>query len=275
MDAARVWYERAVKLSGTPQSVVLANEAAHWLDRDVLLQNGQPEKAAALAESRWEFATPNDYLVHLKLDHADAGLEIPGRRQAALQELLAIAQDYPEHFLRPLYNAAITHLEAGEFDKAVEIANTPLTRPADQEASPLEAELRSVAAEGCLQMKQFDRAAELFAELRQTGPEAYRNYWGVRQALASHLAGRHEAAIALLDEVHPLLTLPGHQAESLYVRGLCQLAKDDMAAAESSLSESLKSDRTWKQADECMLALRACNEAAKALSKRFRRSKPS
>lgn len=256
LEAARGWYEKAFHLEGSPQAVVLANEAAHWLNRDAL-QARRSDEVLQRVEGRLPFAQPTDYLVHLRLDRADAWYQNNDDKLKAVSEYEAIAKEFPEHYLTPraLYNAAYAYLEKGDFEKAREIANTPLPRAADQPVTPLEAELRSVAAESALQVKQFEQAEKLFAELRETGPEAYRSYWGVRQALAMNLANQHEAAIKILDEVSPSLKTTAHQAEGLYVRGLCQLALDNATGAEESLTKSLASDRNWKQADEALFAL--------------------
>ncbi|MDA1180466.1 MAG: tetratricopeptide repeat protein, partial [Planctomycetota bacterium] len=256
VEAAREWYKKAFLLEGSPQAIVLANEAAHWLNRDAL-QARRADEVLQRVESRLPLAKPTDYLVHLRLDRADAWYQDTDHKPKAVTEYEAIAKEFPEHYLTPraLYNAAHAYLEKGDFEKAREIANTPLPRGADQPVTPLEAELRSVAAESALQIKEFEQADKLFAELRETGPEAYRSYWGVRQALALNLANRHEAAIQILDEVFPSLQSTSHQAESLYVRGLCQLALGNAVDAEESLTKSLASDRRWKQADEALFAL--------------------
>ena len=247
------WYRKALALGGSPQADRLANEAAHWLNR-LSLDRGEHDEVIERVESRLDKATPFGYLVHLKMDRADAWYGDESTRQRGMDEYKAIAAAHPDSPLatRAIYNLAFGHLEAERYQDALDVASHAVRQnPPDS----LDYEVQAIAAESSLQLGGYDRSAEWFADLYENGPEVGRPYWGLRRALALHMAGEQDEASTWLEKVRPQLTTSAERAEADYVGGRIAQANGDDDRAVSLFLASHDQDAKWRQADEVLLSL--------------------
>ena len=248
-DEATAWFRQVVKLGG-PDFI----EAAHWLCR-ILLRNNQPARAAELADRVLPKASGGDYLVHLKLDGADALFELPQRRAESLQRFLDIAKQHRDHSLAPqaLYNAAYATMDLKQYDRGISLSKRFLdVYPADR----LVPDVLYVQAECHLLQENHVEAEKLYSRLlAKYGQHSDVDNWHLRRATASYLQKRYARTIELLSPVVASLNSPAAVAEGQFLLGSCYRHFERFDSAVAALKASWTADPTWRQADETLLNL--------------------
>lgn len=248
-DVAATWLKRAIDAKSEA-----APEAAHWLCR-ILIRQKKPAEAAQLAAAQIAAGGDSTYVVHLKLDQADALYEIPERRAEAMGLFAKLAADHPQHEVAPqaLYNAAFAALEVKNHAEALKHAQAFLKAyPKDE----LLADVRYVEAESQLQLKNYDAAAKAYSELvaAHAGHQDA-DAWRVRVGLVAYVQKKYAEAIAALTPIVDGLKSPDANAEAQFIIGASHFFSDRFAEAAAAFTASLAANPKWKQADETLLLL--------------------
>jgi cellulose synthase operon protein C len=222
-------------------------------------------RALELARAALPKAGESEYLVHLKMDQADALYEILPERAKALPIYLAVATEHPEHELAPqaLYNAAFGALELRQYDQALKHVAAFLNAFPDDR---LVADVRYVGAESQLQLTRHEQAEAAYRDLLDAHadhPEI--GAWTIRLGLALQLQKKYEDVISVLQPVVDQLAGAELQAEARYLIGSSQFHLQRWEPAITALSASLKAAPQWRQADETMLMLARAQRAAEQL----------
>jgi TolA-binding protein len=249
LDDAATWLARSAG-GGTKSSP----EAAHWLCKIHLKQKKFAE-AFDLATKALPTAADSPFLVHLKLDQADAQFELPDRRGQSLPLYAKIADEHPQHELAPQarYNAAFAALELKNYDDGLKQAGAFVAAYPQNVLLP---DAKYVAAECSLQLKKYAEAEKLFADLAARHPEhADADAWRVRQGLVSFVQKKYPETIAILEPIVASLKKPDTLAEAQFLIGASRFFTDKLDAAAQALSASLKANPQWRQADEAVLLL--------------------
>ncbi|MDP6443042.1 MAG: tetratricopeptide repeat protein [Pirellulaceae bacterium] len=232
-------------------------EAAHWLCR-IQLREGQHAAAAKLAEQTIAAAEESEYLVHLKLDQADALYEQgdAGRRQA-LALFLKAAADHAGHALAPqaAYNAAFAAMELKDYQQALDLSAQFTEKYAEDRLAP---DARYVRAESLLQLGRPAEAEKDLRELAELKEHTESANWVVRLGAALYLQKKYADADTYLTAQVARLKTPPHQAEANYLMGASRFYGDKFDEASTALQASLKHQADWRQADETMLFLGRC-----------------
>jgi cellulose synthase operon protein C len=247
-DAARQWLEKAVAVRDANST-----EGAHWLCR-LLIKAGQADEAAQIAAKELA-AARGPFVDNLALDRADALYEIEGKRAEALPLYVKFATDRPQHELAPqaLYSAAFTALGLKQYEAGLAHARNFLQAFPRNE---LDADVKYVAAECNLQLKNYDAAENLYRQLvKEHADHAEADAWRVRLGLVAYLQKKYDAAIATLSPIAEQLESAEARAEALFLIGASRFYQDKYGAAGQSLAASLRAAPAWRQADEVLLLL--------------------
>jgi tetratricopeptide (TPR) repeat protein len=133
--------------------------------------------------------------------------------------------------LTTVYAAITAHLEAGEFDRLIAVANDALAE------NPKAAQLHYLRGFARLQNKQLDEAIQDFSSALEITPDHADSY---RFRAQAHMAkGQYDRALADADkgcEVDP------QNAESYVVRAMAYVAKGDLQQAKPDVDQILKID---------------------------------
>ncbi|MEX0979322.1 MAG: tetratricopeptide repeat protein, partial [Pirellulales bacterium] len=249
LAAATKWLTAAIDAGGDT-----ALDAAHWLAR-AYLKHGKPSEALATVERVLPKSHATDLAVSLQLDQADALYEIPNRRGESIRLYAALAKDHPKHAQAPqaLYMAAFASLGQADYQAAAAYCDQFLAGYADK---PLAADVRYVAAETALQLKQYDQAERRYAELAEKYPQhADVDLWKVRRGLALHVNRKFAEVVAWLVPLATQLKSPELAAEAHYLLGSAHAELGQSEAAAKALGASLAAAPRGKHADEALLAL--------------------
>jgi TolA-binding protein len=249
LDEAAQWLAKAAA-AGSPSSP----EASHWLCKIYLKQRRFTE-AYDLASRALSTAADSQYLVHLKLDQADALYELPDRRAQSLPLFAKIAADHPQHELAPQarYNAAFAALDLKQYEEGLrQTAAFLAAYPTDK----LLPDVKHVAAECHLQLKHYQEAEQLFADL-VTNHREHREHeaWQVRRGLAAFVQKKYPETISLLSPLASKLQSADTAAEAHFLVGASHFFTDKFDIAAQSLAASLAASPRWRQADETLLLL--------------------
>lgn len=247
-DAA-TWFQQVLDAGDAD-----APEAAHWLCR-ISLAGGDSARAAELAQAALPKATESEYLVHLKIDQADALYESPDRRAEAFDLYVKITAEHPDHEQAPQarYNAAFSALELRKYDAALEQVRQFLKSFAKH---PLTPDAKLVACEAYLLMNQHVQAEKGYRDLTANYSDHREiEAWRVRLGLCLYLQKKYPEAIAELTGAIPQLRQPASLAEAQYLIGASRFQQNEFNAAAAALTDSLAADATWRQADETRLLL--------------------
>jgi TolA-binding protein len=231
-----------------------APEAAHWLNR-IHIRNGEPDKAVALAAAILPKAEGSAYLVHLKMDQADALYEVPERREEALGKYLQIASDHADDESAPqaLYNAAFTAMELQKHDDGLKHAAAFISKYPDDRFLP---DTKYVAADCNLKLGKHAEAETGYRELLDKFQEhAEYDTWRVRLGLALYSQKKYQDSIEALQTTIGELKAADQIAEGQFLLGASRFHLDQFEVAAKSLAESLKAAPKWRQADETTLYL--------------------
>ena len=245
-----------------------ATEAAHWMSQ-LHLRSGQAKQAFDLAND-WIARNEADkrYIPELMQDQADAAFLLDDRRDESPELFMSLVNRFPEHRLAAsaLYNAAYAYLETA-LDDSEQSTNIDVTKldKALQAAKDFEAnyakstylpDVLEVKADAHLLKKELDQSQVVYDRLVKDYSDNEKvGTWNVRAGMVNHLRDNHDEAIAWLSPLVDQLPSQSLKAEALHWTGVSQLAKEDYANAERSLSQSLDADSTWRLAAETMFAL--------------------
>ena len=249
LAAAIKWLTAAVDAGGDT-----ADDAAHWLAR-AYLKHAKPSEALATVERALPKSAGADFAVPLMMDQADALYEIPNRRGESIRVYAALAKGHPKHAQAPqaLYMAAFASLGQADYQAATAYCDQFLADYADK---PLAADVRYVAAESALQLKQYDQAERRYAELAEKYPQhADVDLWRVRRGLALHVSRKSAEVVAWLGPLAAKLKSPELAAEAQYLLGSAHAELKQPEAAAQALGASLVAAPRGKRADEALLAL--------------------
>ncbi len=253
-DAAR---GALAKVSG---DAAATSEAAHWIAKS-LLRDGQAAVALKGIERVLPQASP-EWAAQLELDAADALYEIAERRGEALLRYAQLAESRPNDPLAPqaLYMAAFTALQIGEHERAARYAAAFQERYADNDVA---ADVGAVLAESALQLGRTEDAANAYEQLAtRFANHADRPRWQVRRGLCYFMAGKFDAAEAVLDSLAGKLKDPELSAEAAYLLGASQVERKQFDAAIKTLEPVVAKQPKWRQADETLLALAMAYQGA-------------
>jgi len=229
-------------------------EAAHWTARS-LLRSGDPAEAYRVAEAAAAQAAKTAFHGQLLLDQADALYEQPEHRQAAVEAYIALADKYSDDpaAVQARYMAGFALLGQGKYEEALEQTREFLKRYPSSDLVP---DVKYVAAECELQLKDYGDAAALYRELIANYPNhAESTAWKVRLGRTLHLQGDAQGAIDVLSPAINAIREPETKAEALFLLGISQNELQEFAEAAKSLQASLEAAPSWRQADETLLAL--------------------
>lgn len=259
-DAAKA-FQKTIDAAGKD-----ATEAAHWLCR-IYLKKKEPAKAVDIASKQAAAAKEGPFLVNLKLDEADALLEL-NKRKEALAAYAKVAKDHASHELAPqaLYNAAFTALELKDFEQGKSLS-ADFVKAYDKDK--LLPDVQYVSAECNLQLKDYAAAEKTFAALVKDQPKhAEIDVWRLRWGLTLYLQKKYAETVAAMDSVVGDLKAADAKAEANYYAGVSQFLLDKFPEADKALAASLAAAPKWRQADETLLYLaraqRKENKAAEA-----------
>jgi cellulose synthase operon protein C len=247
-QAARQWLEEALARRDMHSA-----EAAHWLCR-LFIRAGETRAAAELAEREIGNAQ-GTFAANLVIDLADALYEMPARRSEALALYVKFSQKHPGHELAPqaLYHGAFTALGLKHYDQAL-THTREFVRLFPR--SELTADVKYVAAESQLQLKDYPAAAALYRELVERhgdAPEA--DTWKLRRGLVALLDKKYDEVVATLTPVVDQLQSAESRAEAQFLIGSSFFHAERYPQAAAALAASLKTQPKWRQADEALLLL--------------------
>lgn len=259
LDSAAKSFQRAI------DEGELADEAAHRLARAYLKKN-KPAEALATVEAALPKSQGKEFAVHLLLDRADALYDIPERRGDAVARYAEIATKHPQHELAPQaqYMAAFGALDQGDYQAASNYCQQFLADFADR---PLAVDVRYVAAEAALQLKDYEQAEQRYRELIEKHPQhADVDAWRVRQALSLFLRQKFADVVALVEPLAGKIKSQELAAEAQFLLGSAQgeLGKNEQAIR--ALRASLAASPKGRRADEALLALGAAYRNSDKLS---------
>jgi len=270
MDAGRCYYsakEYAQAADWFGKAIAVkdpaAAEAAHWKAK-ILLTDGKPQEALELVEPFIEQLSATsppeakkvEWLAELKLDRANALLEIPGKKEmalAAFEEIAASTADGVPLKAQAMYDAAFTALELRKFNDAIAHADKYL---AAFPAGDLAVEVAFLKGEALLQLKQYAEAEAVFAEALAKGQNLPdRGERTVRLALAQYLQKKYPETVATLEPVLKNLSQGPALAQAFFLIGASQYYSQKYEDAAPAFQSSLKASEKWDQADEALLLL--------------------
>ena len=248
-EEAAKWFQTAREAGGE-----FAPEAAHWLSR-IALRDGDAARALDVAQQAMKTAADSEFLVHLKMDQADAYYELPEGRAKALPIYLAVATEHGEHELAPqaLYNAAFAALELRQYKQAKDHVATFLQAFPEHRLVP---DVRYVGAESDLQLGRHEQAESAYRSLIQEQadhPELAD--WTIRLASTLYLQRKYAEVLSALPPLIQRLDKPEVLAEAHYLIGASQYHSEQFPPSIASLSAALEAAPKWRQADETMLLL--------------------
>lgn len=233
-----------------------ATEAAHWLAM-ISLRNGDPAAAVAIAQRQIDVGPTGPYAATLRMDLAEATMLLPGKTAEAMQLFRSLYTSNPQASEAPraLYNAAFAAMQLGQYDQAVQWAGEFQTQ---FKSDPLLADVQYISAESQLMSGAAGEAAEVYLRLLNepaSAEKVQRPLWVLRAATALSVAGKHDAAIELLEKNRSGFTDVNQQAEANYLIGTIQLGQGRGDAAVEALKQALAAAPNWPRAEEANLQL--------------------
>lgn len=258
MEEARQRFEQVV---AAQTDLAAATEAAHWLS---VMATGEGDIARAEKIARDQIAKGLDgpYKTSLRLDAAEARSMQPEKAQEALAELEQLLADAPNDPLAPriLYNAAITALQLGQPQKALEFTNRFTAGYKDHLLGP---DMRYIAAEAHLLSGDAAKAVDQYQQLLQeAGDNPQRSLWLLRYAAAAYAAGHYDEVIERLTAELASLSEGSQRAEAYFLIGSSHLASQRPAEAARALQQGIDADPTGVRATEMRLRLASAQHAA-------------
>ena len=231
-----------------------ALEAKHWIAR-AWLKEGKPAEAIKVVDDAKATQAKGDIATLLAMDRADALYELPDRRKESVAVYAAVAEKHPEAADAPQagYMAAFAALNVGQFDDARKYAVAFLKNRGDHE---LAADVKAIAAEAALQLKDYAAAEKRFAELvEKHASHADTETWKVRLGLTLFLQKKYKETVVALAPVVKQLRNPETVAEAQFLVGSSQAEQHEYDKAIKSLEASLAASGKWQKADDVLLIL--------------------
>lgn len=247
-QAAAKWFDRILAMGS-----VFAPEAAHWRAR-IYLDANEANAALQLVEKHLAGNEQHPFFPNLQLDRADALFELKGRKPDALASYAKIADDFPEHAIRPqvIYNAAFAAMDLEKPKEALQFTKQFLDTYQDH---PLIADVKQVAAESELKLGNNENAAKLFNDVANSGAKEQANSAAIRQALAFSLEKKYAEAIEVIRKHAPQLKSSSDLAEAFFILGVSYAGLENPEKAETSFLKSLDAKPDFEQADQVLLNL--------------------
>jgi len=249
--SAEKWLTAALPSGGE-----IGAEASHWLAR-VALKQKKPAEALKIVEQALPASQTTAFAVALRLDQADALYDLEGRRAESIPVYAALAKDNPKHELAPqaLYMAAFAALAQVDYQTAQAFCDEFFKAYPDQ---ALAAEMRYVAAESALQLKDLPQAEKLYRQLVEMHPQhADIQLWKVRLGLTLSLQKKHSDVVGVIGPLASELKTPQLVAEAQYMLGTSQSDLKQYEPALHAFEASLAAQPKGKHADEALLSLAA------------------
>ena len=190
------------------------------------------------------------------MDLADALYAQPAQRGEAVLKYLEIAQQHPDHELAPqaLYNAAFAQWELEQYEDGLARTAEFLKKYPTHE---LAAEVQHVSAECHLKLGKLAEAEATYRQLvSQQAEHENAPLWRIRLAMVLYLQKNYADVVRQMSEIVTSLKDKDQVAEAQFLIGVSQFQQERFAEAEKSLTASLASQPTWRQADEALLFLR-------------------
>ena len=231
-----------------------ATEAAHWLAQ-MAIRQGDVNAAEAVATQQIAKGVEGPYALALKLDQAEAMSMNPEKAAESLDLFAAVYREDPKSPLasRALYSAAFAALQAGNFQRAVDLSGEFLKR-FDQDS--LVNDVRYIGAEARLLAGKHADAGQAYSQLlTQAKDNPQRPMWVLRTATAFYLAGQYDTAIQVAERERQTLVDAAQRAEAEFLIGASQLFANRPEKAIESLQASRKQDPQWDKGDESLLLL--------------------
>ena len=235
-----------------------AAEAAHWL-AGIQLKQKRHSDAYELASKFIPVAKPA-YLVPLKLDQAEAAIEIEGKQAEAISLLQAITTDHADHELAPAasYNLAYSQVQADDFAAAVKTADQFLQRYPESDYRP---DVLEVKADALLIDDKPAEAAKIYQSLLadaklQADPKtaSKRNQWAMAAASCEFQQKNFQAVVTQLQPI--VQTLAGDEkARAMHLIGTSEYQLKRYPEATSALTQAVNANPDAKQAAESRLFL--------------------
>ena len=196
-------------------------------------------------------------LVPLKLNQAEAAIEIEGKLEQAIVLFQAIATDFPDHELAAvaLYNAAFGQVKDDQFEAAISTADKFLQRYPESRYLPdvLEVKGNALSLSG-----QYSAAEKIFQQLIEDPSLAKnpkRSNWILSNATAKFQQENFAGTIAVLRSGLESITDPAKTAKALYLVGVSHYQLQQYAQATDSLKAAIMTDGKSVLADESQFYL--------------------
>ena len=246
--------ERFLKLATTIEGPTSA-KAAHLL-ANVYLKQRRFDDAYDLSTQFIPIAQP-PYLVPLKLNQAEAAIEIDGKLQPAIALFQSIVTDYPDHELAAaaLYNVAFGQVKNGQFESAVTTADKFLQRYPNHRflADVLEVKGNALSLSG-----KYSAAEQVFQQLIDDPSQINnpkRSNWILSDAMAKFQQENFAGTIALLQTSIESISQSAKAARALYLLGVSHYKLEQYSDATKSLTAALTVDSESELADESQFYL--------------------
>ena len=196
-------------------------------------------------------------LVPLKMNQAEAAIEIEGKLEQAIVLFQSIATNFPDHELAAaaLYNAAFGQVKDDQFELAISTADKFLEQYPDNRYLPdvLEVKGNALSLSG-----QYSDAEKIFQQL-VNNPNLVNNpkrsNWILANALAKFQQENFAGTITDLQATIKSITQPADAAKALYLIGVSHYQLEQYPQATENLTASLAIDGKSRLADESQFYL--------------------
>jgi TolA-binding protein len=248
-DEAIKYFDQIIELQSDT-----AAEAAHWLSQ-IYLQKRDFDSAAKSARSALQWANKSESAPQLRMDLADALIEIPESRAEAKEVYGRIAVDFPENPLAPraLYNAAFTALQLGIPEQTRQLSSSfGKLYPKDV----LAGDAAYLRAESLMQLGKLSESIDAFDSIIQKyDSNPGRPLWDMRLATARYLNEDYKTVLSTLGEKIDTLDNPTTKAEAYFLLGASNLRLEQNEKAVDALTKSFQTNSKWFKSDEVLLLL--------------------
>ena len=196
-------------------------------------------------------------LVPLKMNQAEAAIEIEGKLAEAIGLFQSIATDYPNHELAApaLYNAAFGQFKDGQFEAAIGTADKFLQRYPNHFYL---ADVLEVKGNALSQSGQYSAAEKVFQQLiddPSLAENPKRSNWVLSNAMAKFQQENFAGTIAVLKSMTGSFAQPAKTAKALYLLGVSHYQLGQYPEATKNLTAAIGNDGTSASADESQFYL--------------------
>ena len=196
-------------------------------------------------------------LVPLKMDQAEAAIEIEGKLEEAIVLFQSIAADFPDHELAAaaLYNVAFGQVKDGQLESAISTTDKFLKRYPENRYLPdvLEVKANAYSLSG-----QYSAAEKIFQQLIDD-PNLVKNLkrsdWILSNAMAKFQQENFKGTISDLQTSIELITQPADTARALYLVGVSHYQLEQYPQATKNLTAAIAIDEKSGLVDESQFYL--------------------